>query len=81
MNLNLSFAEEFLLSNSTCRNLNNLLSLNKIKFISTLLTFTLSKIVEVIVLCIFLFSRATVQTRKCCIALDLIQLCTHRRTI
>ena len=44
MNLNLSFAEEFLLSNSTCRNLNNLLSLNKNKFISTLLTFTLSKI-------------------------------------
>ena len=43
MNLNLSFAEEFLLSNSTCRNLNNLLSLNKNKFISTLLTFTLSK--------------------------------------
>ena len=43
MNLNLSFAEEFLLSNSTCRNLNNLLSLNKNKFISTLLTFTLLK--------------------------------------
>ena len=36
---------------------------------------------QVILHCMLLFSRATVQTRKCCIALVQIQLCTPLRTI